>query len=196
MTKQKHIDELNKCIFMHPIRIRWETCARNCFLLSLLYASMQSLLRASVIKCMPTPGIELGPTGWQVRTFPRSHNDIHRKKHELQLYIIQTDLLHPIKKKFIASTNKENFPFVIKTYGRKSCYNFQGIRKKILPKTYGARVKMKIKVKIQRIPEMPCANAGDRNRTYRVTVQDGPTTPQRHICKKAQIKTIYNTNRF
>ena len=97
--------------------------------------------------------------------------------HELQLYIIQTDLLHPIKKKFIASTNKENFPFVIKTYGRKSCYNFQGIRKKILPKTYGA-------------------DAGDRNRTYRVTVQDGPTTPQRHICKKAQIKPIYNTNRF
>jgi hypothetical protein len=162
---------------MHPIRIRWETCVRNCFLLSSLYASMQSLLRASVIKCMPTPGIELGPTGWQVRTFPRRHNDIHRKKHELQLYIIQTDLLHPIKKKFIASTNKENFPFVIKTYGRKSCYNFQGIRKKILPKTYGA-------------------DAGDRNRTYRVTVQDGPTTPQRHICKKAQIKPIYNTNRF
>ena len=44
--------------------------------------------------------------------------------------------------------------------------------------------------------EMPCVNAGDRNRTYRVTIQDGPTTPRRHICKKAQIKTIYNTNRF
>ena len=43
---------------------------------------------------------------------------------------------------------------------------------------------------------MPCVNAGDRNRTYRVTVQDGPTTPQQHICKKAQIKPIYNTNRF
>jgi hypothetical protein len=39
--------------------------------------------------------------------------------------------------------------------------------------------------------EMTCVNTGDRNRTYRVTVQDGPTTPRRHICKKVQIKTIY-----
>ena len=40
------------------------------------------------------------------------------------------------------------------------------------------------------------ADAGNRTRTYRVTVQDDPTTPQRQICKKARIKTIYNTNRF
>ena len=40
------------------------------------------------------------------------------------------------------------------------------------------------------------ADAGDQTRTYRVTVQDGPTTPQRHTFKKARITTIYNTNRF
>ncbi len=37
------------------------------------------------------------------------------------------------------------------------------------------------------------ADAGDRTRTYRVTVQDDPTTPQRHTFKTAQIITIYNT---
>jgi hypothetical protein len=29
--------------------------------------------------CMPTPGIERGPTEWQVKTFPRRHNDTHYK---------------------------------------------------------------------------------------------------------------------
>ena len=40
------------------------------------------------------------------------------------------------------------------------------------------------------------ADAGDRNRAYRVTGQDNPTTPQRHTFRKAGITTIYNTNRF
>jgi hypothetical protein len=40
------------------------------------------------------------------------------------------------------------------------------------------------------------ADAGDRTRTYRVTVQDDPTTPQRHTFRKAGITTIYDTNRF
>ena len=40
------------------------------------------------------------------------------------------------------------------------------------------------------------AGAGDRTRTYRVTVKDDPTTPQRHIFKKDRITAIYNTNRF
>ena len=37
------------------------------------------------------------------------------------------------------------------------------------------------------------ASDGDRTRTYRVTIQDDPTTPQRHTFKTAQIITIYNT---
>ena len=40
------------------------------------------------------------------------------------------------------------------------------------------------------------ADAGDRTRTYRVTVKDDPMTPQRHIFKKDRITAIYNTNRF
>jgi hypothetical protein len=40
------------------------------------------------------------------------------------------------------------------------------------------------------------ADAGDRTRTYRVTVQDDPTTPQRHTFTKAGITTIYDTNKF
>jgi hypothetical protein len=40
------------------------------------------------------------------------------------------------------------------------------------------------------------ADAGNRTRTYRVTVQDDPTTPQRHTFRKAGITTIYDTNRF
>ena len=34
------------------------------------------------------------------------------------------------------------------------------------------------------------ADAGDRTRTYRVTFQDDPTTPQRHTFRKAGITTI------
>ena len=82
---------------MHPIRIRWETCVRKCFLLSSLYASIQSQLKASVIRCMPTPGIERGPNGWQVRTFPRRHNDIHLKRPELQLFMQQIQNKQKIK---------------------------------------------------------------------------------------------------
>jgi hypothetical protein len=40
------------------------------------------------------------------------------------------------------------------------------------------------------------ADAGDRTRTYRVTIQDDPTTPQRHTFTKTGITTIYYTNRL
>ena len=40
------------------------------------------------------------------------------------------------------------------------------------------------------------ADAGDRTRTYRVTIQDDPTTPQRHTFTKTGITTIYDTNRL
>ena len=40
------------------------------------------------------------------------------------------------------------------------------------------------------------ASDGNRTRTYRVTIQDDPTTPQRHTFRKAGITTIYDTNRF
>ena len=35
------------------------------------------------------------------------------------------------------------------------------------------------------------ADAGDRNRTYQMTGQNSPTTPQRHTFRKAGISTIY-----
>jgi hypothetical protein len=35
------------------------------------------------------------------------------------------------------------------------------------------------------------ADAGDRNRTYQMTGQNGPTTPQRHTFTKDGISTIY-----
>ena len=35
------------------------------------------------------------------------------------------------------------------------------------------------------------ADAGDRNRTYQMTGQNGPTTPQQHTFRKAGISTIY-----
>jgi hypothetical protein len=55
-----------------------------------------------------TPGIEPGPTGWQFKTIPRRHSNIHLKRPELQLFIIQTDFTSSNKEeKFVTSANKE-----------------------------------------------------------------------------------------
>ena len=61
--------------------------------------------------CMPAPGIELGPTGWQVKTFPRRHNDTHLQKLELQLFIIQMDwLLQPTYEEILCYKKSEVNP--------------------------------------------------------------------------------------
>ena len=36
-----------------------------------------------------TPGIETGPTAWELSIIPRRHNDIHFKRPELQLFMQQ-----------------------------------------------------------------------------------------------------------
>ena len=97
----------------------------------------------------PTPGIEPGPTGWQLETIPRRHSDIYLKRPKLKLFKKKRFYSINKKEKIVASAIKQksgnkawwqnlvdnkNYQgikkkFVTKTYGRKSCYNFQGIRR-------------------------------------------------------------------
>ena len=56
----------------------------------------------------PTPGIEPGPAGWQLKTVPRRHSDIYLERPELQIFITQTDVTSSDKEEeFVTSADKE-----------------------------------------------------------------------------------------
>ena len=102
--------------------------------------------------------------------------------------MISSKIRHTVDKIVCLSTNQ-------KTPNRTTFNIISSISIKLYDKTHRMIEKQNIVqyeiVANKRTGIVMYADAGDRNRTYQMTGQNSPTTPQRHTFRKAGISTIY-----